>query len=277
MTEQKFIKDVISKCRKEKQLTQEQLADLLNVSNKTVSKWERGISYPDITLIPTLAKVLDISVSDLFNVQETTPKKRTFQDELYNMERINSYNLQMFISFCMLLGSILFGVLCVMFVPKRLVINLCLILSIIIIFSSISLAIFSSYSFYSFFNNKLHKQKYVSAFVKSSFSYILIIYMMIMVYNAFSFKGNLLSLLLVILEHIIFALIPFLFLNKNKNNEPSKIISILRIFSILLFLVNSVLYLFLNIILNIILFAISQMINYIIIFIENRNTILREI
>lgn len=101
--------------------------------------------------------------------------------------------------------------------------------------------------------------------------------MMIMVYNAFSFKGNLLSLLLVILEHIIFALIPFLFLNKNKNNEPSKIISILRIFSILLFLVNSVLYLFLNIILNIILFAISQMINYIIIFIENRNTILREI
>lgn len=172
MTEQKFIKDVISKCRKEKQLTQEQLADLLNVSNKTVSKWERGISYPDITLIPTLAKVLDISVSDLFNVQETTPKKRTFQDELYNMERINSYNLQMFISFCMLLGSILFGVLCVMFVPKRLVINLCLILSIIIIFSSISLAIFSSYSFYSFFNNKLHKHLIINCINKNTFLHL---------------------------------------------------------------------------------------------------------
>ena len=40
----KLMKDIIYENRKKKQLTQEQLADLLNVSNKTVSKWERGVS-----------------------------------------------------------------------------------------------------------------------------------------------------------------------------------------------------------------------------------------
>lgn len=44
----KYMKDVIYQSRKKKHLTQEQLADLLNVSNKTVSKWERGIGYPDV-------------------------------------------------------------------------------------------------------------------------------------------------------------------------------------------------------------------------------------
>lgn len=63
----RLIKDIIYENRKKKQLTQEQLADLLNVSNKTVSKWERGLSYPDILLIPNLAKILDISISELFD------------------------------------------------------------------------------------------------------------------------------------------------------------------------------------------------------------------
>lgn len=112
MTEQKFIKDVISKCRKEKQLTQEQLADLLNVSNKTVSKWERGISYPDITLIPTLAKVLDISVSELFDEAieqpiKQTPKINTNSDIIYNLKIINKYRTEMFVSFITLIAAIL--------------------------------------------------------------------------------------------------------------------------------------------------------------------------
>lgn len=41
----KLMKDIIYYNRKKKQLTQEQLADLLNISNKTVSKWERGVSH----------------------------------------------------------------------------------------------------------------------------------------------------------------------------------------------------------------------------------------
>ncbi len=61
------MKDIIHESRKKKRLTQEQLANILNVSNKTVSKWERGQGYPDILLIPKLCEALGISVSELFN------------------------------------------------------------------------------------------------------------------------------------------------------------------------------------------------------------------
>ena len=46
-------------------LTQQQLADKLGITDKAVSKWERGISYPDITLLRRLADALEVSVSEL--------------------------------------------------------------------------------------------------------------------------------------------------------------------------------------------------------------------
>lgn len=58
--------DTISELRKKKNLTQSQLAELLNVSDKAVSKWERGGGYPDIKLIPLLAEVLGVSIDYLF-------------------------------------------------------------------------------------------------------------------------------------------------------------------------------------------------------------------
>ncbi|MDR1565036.1 MAG: helix-turn-helix domain-containing protein, partial [Oscillospiraceae bacterium] len=48
----------ISQKRKEKGLTQRELADILYVSESAVSKWERGLSYPDITLVGGLCKAL---------------------------------------------------------------------------------------------------------------------------------------------------------------------------------------------------------------------------
>lgn len=51
------IGEKIYRLRKEKSLTQEQLSKLLLVSTATVSKWESGISYPDITLLPQLATI----------------------------------------------------------------------------------------------------------------------------------------------------------------------------------------------------------------------------
>lgn len=41
----------IAQCRKEKQMTQEQLAQRLQVTDKAVSRWERGVGFPDITTI----------------------------------------------------------------------------------------------------------------------------------------------------------------------------------------------------------------------------------
>lgn len=57
--------DTISKLRKKKNLTQNQLAQMLNVSDKAVSKWERGGGFPDIKVIPQLAEILGVSIDYL--------------------------------------------------------------------------------------------------------------------------------------------------------------------------------------------------------------------
>lgn len=55
----------IKESRIKKNYTQQELADLLFVEASTVSKWERGVSYPDITLVPDICRVLDISEHEL--------------------------------------------------------------------------------------------------------------------------------------------------------------------------------------------------------------------
>ena len=55
----------IKESRIKKNYTQQELADLLFVDVTTVSKWERGVSYPDITIIPDICKVLEISEHEL--------------------------------------------------------------------------------------------------------------------------------------------------------------------------------------------------------------------
>lgn len=65
-----IISEVIRHYRKKENLTQEQVADYLNVSTPAVNKWENGVSYPDITLLPPLARVLKIDVNTLLTFNE---------------------------------------------------------------------------------------------------------------------------------------------------------------------------------------------------------------
>ena len=58
---------VIRELREKRNMTQAQLAGLLNVSDKTVSKWETAKGYPDIALLEPIAKVFGISVPELMN------------------------------------------------------------------------------------------------------------------------------------------------------------------------------------------------------------------
>lgn len=55
----------IAALRKEQQMTQQDLAGKVGVSNKAVSKWERGLSLPDVALLPSLAEVLGVTVTEL--------------------------------------------------------------------------------------------------------------------------------------------------------------------------------------------------------------------
>ena len=58
---------MIKKLREKNHLTQAELADKLNVSDKAISKWETGKGYPDITLLQPLADVMGVSVAELLS------------------------------------------------------------------------------------------------------------------------------------------------------------------------------------------------------------------
>ena len=77
---------MIKQLREEKNITQQQLAQKIDVSSKTVSKWETGRGYPDISLIKPLADSLGVSVIELFAGQNVTNKNRSF-----NMPRMKFY------------------------------------------------------------------------------------------------------------------------------------------------------------------------------------------
>lgn len=72
----------IALIRKEKELTQRELAEKLNLSEKTISKWERGVGFPDISLILPLCKCLEIDANELMTGER-------LQDKQY---RINAEN-----------------------------------------------------------------------------------------------------------------------------------------------------------------------------------------
>ena len=66
--ENKTFADVIVELRKEKGMTQQELADKLHITDKAVSKWERNLSYPDITSISKLANILGVESSYLIDI-----------------------------------------------------------------------------------------------------------------------------------------------------------------------------------------------------------------
>lgn len=57
----------IAERRKEKGLTQEKLAEKVGISDRAVSKWERGLNMPDVSLFESLCKELDISINELIS------------------------------------------------------------------------------------------------------------------------------------------------------------------------------------------------------------------
>lgn len=79
--------EFISRIRKEKGLTQISLAQMLNISNRAVSKWENGDGFPDISILPDLAKALDITVDELLAGERTAfdkPEVKFINESIIN-------------------------------------------------------------------------------------------------------------------------------------------------------------------------------------------------
>lgn len=67
----------IAELRKEKRITQTELADLLKVSNSAISRWETGEGFPDISIFPRLAEILNVSVDELLKGKRNEKERKT--------------------------------------------------------------------------------------------------------------------------------------------------------------------------------------------------------
>lgn len=83
----------ILELRKEQNMTQKQLAEKLHITDKAVSKWERGLGYPDISIIPMLASVLNVTTAELLNGKREEEKTEIEKTEKENklMENVLNY------------------------------------------------------------------------------------------------------------------------------------------------------------------------------------------
>lgn len=72
---QEKIGNFIAKCRKDKKLTQQQLAEKLDITDRAVSKWERGLSLPDVSIMLELCEILGITLNELFAGEKIAEEK----------------------------------------------------------------------------------------------------------------------------------------------------------------------------------------------------------
>lgn len=114
----------IAECRKEKSFTQAALAEQLGITDRAVSKWERGKNMPDLSIMPDLCELLGISVNELLtgehiemedyrntaeqNLLELTKKEMLNNKKLLSLEKVIGYTST--VSFMLLIFSASFAV-----------------------------------------------------------------------------------------------------------------------------------------------------------------------
>ena len=98
----KTLGEMINSLRKEKNMTQNNLAEKMNVTDKAVSKWERNLSCPDVNSIPKLAEILDVSVEELLNAQIKQDNSKV--DDIINVSLIG---VGLAMGICIIVTSVL--------------------------------------------------------------------------------------------------------------------------------------------------------------------------
>ena len=96
---QEKIGKFIAKCRKEKKMTQSELAEKLGVTDKSIGNWENGRNMPDLSLFKPLCDVLGITINDLLSGEKISKDKyqERFEENIvntidYSTKRINKYS-----------------------------------------------------------------------------------------------------------------------------------------------------------------------------------------
>lgn len=114
---------IISDARKNMNMTQKELADKLYVSDKAVSKWERGLCFPDISVLIPLTEILNISLYDLLRGERM--KKSEVEETLKNTISYTNNELKRnkkkytIISSIIIVGVVILSVLSLIFISKN--------------------------------------------------------------------------------------------------------------------------------------------------------------
>lgn len=116
--DQKRIGSFLKELRREKGITQEEFAEILNVSGRTVSRWETGSNMPDISLLVEIADFFGVSIPEIINGER---KNETMEKEVKEVaEMLSDYagaekelllgrvrNISIIGLFCLMLGTIM--------------------------------------------------------------------------------------------------------------------------------------------------------------------------
>ena len=121
-----IIAENIARRRKELGLTQRELAEKLNISDKTLSRWETDKQVPDALMIPEIAKALDTSIGELYGLEENgqcetsnSHTKNGVKEEI-DYARINAYKIVLLAGgFLIILGSGIYSFMGTLTIGKR--------------------------------------------------------------------------------------------------------------------------------------------------------------
>lgn len=111
----KKIGTFLKQCRKEKSLTQEQLAEMLGVSSKSVSRWETGTNMPDLGILMELAEYYDAEISEILDGERRQPVNRELKETLEKVAEYEEWAKQKAAKAGNLAFAAMFGI-CVMII-----------------------------------------------------------------------------------------------------------------------------------------------------------------
>lgn len=193
-----FIGEIILQRRKELNMTQKELAEKLNVTDRTISRWECGVSLPDVEMLKTVSILLNVDINYFYSDVKT--KEINYEEE-YDYERIKKYKINALIPYVLLIFSLLMVVILkivlfeitstlglfsnihqmIDYTIKSGVVNYVVwiviisIVGIIIALISLFLHLKNNISFKYFYLGKVHQNVYLSIFKKISIPYDVII------------------------------------------------------------------------------------------------------
>lgn len=101
----------ILELRKAHQMTQKDLAEKLNVTDKSVSKWERGLSCPDISLLTPLSDIFGVSVSDLLNGCRSSVEEASAEADVNNILQYAGESAKSKMKLIQDIGTVAFSIL----------------------------------------------------------------------------------------------------------------------------------------------------------------------